>query len=78
VSKYHSLLLYYRLVLTYLLVLVLAFHTYVRSVAEVATDTMLMYAMPKREAYKLFVRDVTPDFAPSTDEDRAVLAQVLS
>ena len=38
---------------------------------------MLMYAMPKREAYKLFVRDVTPDFAPSTDEERAVLAQVL-
>ena len=30
------------------------------SVAKVATDTMLMYAMPKREAYKLFVRDVTP------------------
>ena len=38
---------------------------------------MLMYAMPKREAYKLFVRDVTPDFSPSTDEERAVLAEVL-
>ena len=47
------------------------------SVAKVATDTMLMYAMPKREAYKLFVRDVTPDFSPSTDEERAVLAEVL-
>ena len=47
------------------------------SVAKVATDMVLMHAMPKREAYRLFVRDVTPDFAPANDEERAVLAQVL-
>ena len=40
------------------------------SVAKVATDTMLMYAMPKREAYKLFVRDVTPCADTYTPESR--------
>ena len=46
------------------------------SVAKVAVDMLLKYAMPKREAYRLFVRDLTPDFAPASEEDRAVLEEV--
>jgi len=47
------------------------------SLAKVATDALLMYCLPKRQAYRLFVQDVTPDFSPSSEEERAVLETVL-
>mmetsp|Transcript_24421 Transcript_24421/g.56793 ORF Transcript_24421/g.56793 Transcript_24421/m.56793 type:complete len:288 (+) Transcript_24421:848-1711(+) len=47
------------------------------SVAKVATDMMLMYLLPRRAQYRLFVQDLTPDFSPADDEERAVLEQVL-
>jgi len=45
--------------------------------AKTITDYLLMYGCPKREAYSLFVRDLTPDFSPDNDQEKAVLDQVL-
>ena len=47
------------------------------AIGKTVTDMLLLYLLPKRAAYKLFVQDMTPDFSPANEGERIILNQVL-
>ena len=48
------------------------------STAKTITDLSLMYVLPHRRSYRLFVQKLTPDMDPDTDAERAVLRDMLA
>ena len=48
------------------------------STAKTVADAFLLYVAPRRDDYRLFVEQVTPDFGPDNDAERMLLSKVLA